>query len=254
MIVEDAHEHAVEEENYFVSMTDMMVGLIFVFLIMLMYYALQFQSEKTRLDSSKTRLQALQDIERVIETKLQIDVYVDEDAGVLRLPQELLFATGQASLSGEGQSSAAALSDALAAVLPCYASRGGDRSTCRPGLPEHYVESAYIEGHTDDEPAAGVGCLEDNLALSACRSVATFRAVVSRNRELASVCTERNGQCSPVLSVSGYGENRPVPGLESAADKAANRRIDLRLIMLAPERAKPEQALDEVAQRQQARS
>ena len=43
MILDEAHEVEVDEENYFVSMTDMMVGLVFIFIIMLMYFALQFQ-------------------------------------------------------------------------------------------------------------------------------------------------------------------------------------------------------------------
>ena len=43
MILEEAQEIVAEEENYFVSMTDLMVGLVFVFIILLMYFALQFQ-------------------------------------------------------------------------------------------------------------------------------------------------------------------------------------------------------------------
>ena len=43
MILDEALEAEADEENYFVSMTDMMVGLVFIFIIMLMYFALQFQ-------------------------------------------------------------------------------------------------------------------------------------------------------------------------------------------------------------------
>ena len=32
--------HTEEDENYFVSMTDMMVGILFIFIIMLMVFAL----------------------------------------------------------------------------------------------------------------------------------------------------------------------------------------------------------------------
>ena len=35
-----------EEESYFISMADMMVGLLFVFLILLLYFALQFQVDE----------------------------------------------------------------------------------------------------------------------------------------------------------------------------------------------------------------
>src|ERR1700677_2468704 len=36
-------EEATEDENYFVSMTDMMVGMLFLFIIMLMVFALNFR-------------------------------------------------------------------------------------------------------------------------------------------------------------------------------------------------------------------
>jgi chemotaxis protein MotB len=39
-----ALRHTVEEEeSYFVSMTDLMVGLLFIFIIMLMVFALQYR-------------------------------------------------------------------------------------------------------------------------------------------------------------------------------------------------------------------
>ncbi len=40
-----ADEAGAEEENYFVSMTDMMVGILFIFIIMLMMFALNFRQQ-----------------------------------------------------------------------------------------------------------------------------------------------------------------------------------------------------------------
>lgn len=40
-----ASAHAEEEENYFVSMTDMMIGVLFIFIIMLMVFALDYRSK-----------------------------------------------------------------------------------------------------------------------------------------------------------------------------------------------------------------
>src|SRR3954469_304642 len=50
MVIEEAHGggEAGEGENYFVSMTDMMVGVLFVFIIMLMAFALNFQQQTDR--------------------------------------------------------------------------------------------------------------------------------------------------------------------------------------------------------------
>jgi chemotaxis protein MotB len=35
--------HPEEEESYFASMTDIFIGLLFVFIIMLMFFAIRFQ-------------------------------------------------------------------------------------------------------------------------------------------------------------------------------------------------------------------
>jgi chemotaxis protein MotB len=43
---ESGFEQKTDEENYFVSMTDMMVGLVFIFIIMLMYYAVQLRTQE----------------------------------------------------------------------------------------------------------------------------------------------------------------------------------------------------------------
>jgi hypothetical protein len=44
---------AEEGENYFISMTDMMVGVLFIFIIMLMVFALEF---RTTTDTSEDAL------------------------------------------------------------------------------------------------------------------------------------------------------------------------------------------------------
>ena len=45
--------HTVEEdESYFISMTDLMVGLLFIFIIMLMVFALQYrEAERKNLEA-----------------------------------------------------------------------------------------------------------------------------------------------------------------------------------------------------------
>src|SRR4051812_21851603 len=46
-----------EEENYFISMTDMMVGMLFIFIIMLMSFALLFR-QQTDVQVKKTQEQS----------------------------------------------------------------------------------------------------------------------------------------------------------------------------------------------------
>ena len=52
-----------EEESYFISMADMMVGLVFVFVILLLYFALQFQQKSQAISNAgETRAQLLRDL------------------------------------------------------------------------------------------------------------------------------------------------------------------------------------------------
>lgn len=70
MILDDAHEVEVDEENYFVSMTDMMVGLVFIFIIMLMYFALQFQDITDKMTGAdRERAVILKQLEQTLRKK-----------------------------------------------------------------------------------------------------------------------------------------------------------------------------------------
>ena len=58
-------EQRSEEESYFVSMTDMMVGLLFLFIIMLMNFAFRLQETTEDLTSAnEVRSEILQDIQK----------------------------------------------------------------------------------------------------------------------------------------------------------------------------------------------
>ena len=61
-------EQPLEEESYFVSMTDMMVGLLFIFILMLMYFALQYQKTTEQLtNANQTRGEILVKIEKSLK-------------------------------------------------------------------------------------------------------------------------------------------------------------------------------------------
>src|SRR5258708_33818028 len=47
-------DHGGEEESYFVSMTDVFIGLLFIFIIMLMFFAMRFQ-EATQTQNEVTQ-------------------------------------------------------------------------------------------------------------------------------------------------------------------------------------------------------
>lgn len=234
MILDDAHEHAIEEENYFVSMTDMMVGLVFIFIILLMYYALQFRQVTDELTGADaTRAEILTQIQASLKQK-GVTVAIDTQNGVLRLPDSILFDSGQDQLKPGGREAVSKLSAALDEVLPCYTdSQSGKPRPARCGASEHAIESVYIEGHTDRDVFSGGG--RDNWDLSVVRATNTYRALVFSRPSLSALCATKRQLCEPVLSVSGYGPQRPVDTRDTPDAKAKNRRIDLRIIMVAPD-------------------
>jgi chemotaxis protein MotB len=301
-------DHGGEEESYFVSMTDVFIGLLFIFIIMLMFFAMRFQEatqtqnevtqkldevtqqqkevtkKQTALiddltDSETTRVEVLQNIGSFLQSR-GLNVIIIKDEGILRLPEEMLFAKSNWELSARGVDTSKTLKtlgDALDQVLPCYTLGPRSRQDNCPKT-KAKIEAIFIEGHADtdiyqrknkpiipsigssteggsvfslfrrDNPPSSPSSQsdnrpasvtpsappKDNLDLSALRATSTFRELLRVKRELG-LYLNPNGK--PVLSVSGYGEYRPVasePGETPDSIKQRSRRIDLRILMATP--------------------
>ena len=238
MIHDEHFDHPVEEENYFVSMTDMMVGLVFIFIIILMYYALQFRNVTDQLaGADQTREEILSDLKQNLKLKGVI-VEIDHQNGILRLPDAILFDPAQDELKPEGKIKIKHLAEALWEVLPCYTdsmSNGiSSRAKCKPNI-KHHIESFYIEGHTDQDRMNGNIRIKDNWDLSVNRATNTYRELIYSDNRLETLCALKGDRCEPILSVSGYGDKRPLSRGASDAAKSRNRRIDLRIIMIKPD-------------------
>lgn len=252
------------EESYFVSMTDIMVGLLFIFIIMLMVFGLmlKIETESTRntqanlrqvVTETKIEVEDIQDVDslrtqmlRDIEGRLNdvgVRVIVREENGVLQLPDEILFASEEYMLSTEGRLAIGQLARALDAILPCYANSASSPtvSGCLSSIPETaQLEAVFVEGHTDKD-----GTQQYNWSLSARRAINTFIELDGQSR-IATKLLNENGQF--LFSISGYGENRPVRLGDTEEDKDQNRRIDLRFVMSVSH----EEALERVQSRLEA--
>ena len=234
MIDDAAAEESVEQENYFVSMTDMMVGLVFIFIILLMYFAVQFKQTTEQLTSAdETRKHILEQVQTRLEAK-GVHVKIDTANGLLHLPDEILFESAQAIPTQKGKEAIGHLADALREVLPCYAEGMPSRSDCPPT--PHRVQSVFIEGHTDTDALTATAAMPDNWDLSVRRATNTFRELILHSPDLQNLCEQPtpSQRCQAILSVSGYGPTRPVDEGTAAEAKAKNRRIDVRILMVPP--------------------
>jgi chemotaxis protein MotB len=205
----------------------------------------ELEEEVERLHNELKRLQAVNPLEAylsqaidqrrelLVELKgrLQVEfpdlqVLISPEQDALRFQGEGLFRSGSSQLEPRQRQIVYTMGRLLDEILVCFtlgvrAQRGSD---CDSG--NALIEAVQIEGHTDSD-----GSDIDNLRLSTDRANATLLVMLSNDRE---ILAHENLRGQPVMSVSGYGEMRPIETNETADGKAANRRIDLRIIMYAP--------------------
>ncbi|MGV2181310.1 OmpA/MotB family protein [Rhizobium rhizogenes] len=242
-----------EEENYFVSMTDMMVGILFIFIIMLMVFALQFQkqtdiSEKLE-KSSKTQIEEV--LKKVEEVRLQLhdmrsqindelkdlsqsqkqrtelltdlknelkaaglDVQIDPENGVLRLTENAIrFATDKSNLDAQASENVRKLAAVLARVLPKYTSC---TQTDVKTTCQQLSPGAAIDTVFIEGHTDKQG---SDTAAGDSRNweLSTARAVETY-RAITEFQTSlralRNADKKEILSVSGYSSTRPIPGTD----------------------------------------
>jgi len=83
-----------EGESYYVSMTDMMVGVIFIFIIMLSYFAFEFRSTTAKLTTAKHPETAALLQTAANLTPKTADIEIDYKAQVLCMREATLSETG----------------------------------------------------------------------------------------------------------------------------------------------------------------
>jgi len=145
-----------EEESFFISMTDIMVGLLFIFILIIMYFALQAKMDAARIESLKEIITATEPVpEHVAVERKKLDLYKDKvdkqrekilkwlksylttrgvesveldiQNGILRLPEGVLFDSGAYEIKpgSNAENTAKILANALSEVLPCSVMTGG---------------------------------------------------------------------------------------------------------------------------------
>lgn len=265
-MTEEGTADEAEGGGYFMSMTDMLVGVIFLFIIMLMVFASDFQEKAdVQVDAIKEardvaqRLEVLEasvreqvaGIDRSRETRSRmlrdirdrlrqegVEVRLDEENGVLRLTEDAVrFEANRSDLDERARTNVGKVGRTLRAVLPAYIAcyRGPTYDGCR-GTDATTIETVFIEGHTD---VTGAKTQDErdrrNWQLSAERSIATYREMILAEPDLRSL---RNRRHEEIISVSGYSSTRPVDAGDDKDAWARNRRIDFRFVMEFDGRAK----------------
>ncbi len=255
--MERADAHSSQEEagegSYLASLSDLMVGMLFIFIIMLMAFALMYGKATDTAEGQKSALQCLLvKNQRQLETLLgsveqQFNganlngarVQLDSTRTVLRMEDSVLFDKGRADLQPIGEAAIGELARLLYGNLPCYMGVNAERpSSCSPSSAS-IIDGIYIEGHTDNDPILG-GIYKDNWDLSTARATVTFRRMIAAEPNLAQL---KNARSQVAFGVSGYGEQRPLNENSGEAQKKKNRRIDMRFTLRTPTQKDVEDAM-----------
>lgn len=204
------------------SVSDLMAGLLSIFILALCYFMLNFQTVTNKYTgNTELRNQLLNDVGKDLQAQ-GLQVRIDTKQGVLRIPESVLFESGEANIKEQGQAAVSKLSQSLLKTMT------------RPEYREA-LETVFIEGHTDNVPIHNE-FFQSNWELSTQRAINTWNLMRNDVPEFNWLVNLRG---EPIFSCSGYAETRPVRenGLDpnSEAGRAANRRIDIRFVMMPPQ-------------------
>jgi flagellar motor protein MotB len=227
-----------ESASYLESLSDLLVGMLFIFIIILMIFALSYRVAQDRSDQDhKTLTQAAAKrafMLKNLRNELGSMVEIDPKTGVLRMPETLLFDAGSADLKPQGYQTLAKLGQLLNKDLPCY-TRVAFPSYCPQDESGPILDTVMIEGHTDVTPIHTAE-FSNNYNLGAERAYNTMMTLLAQAPGLQSLTNDHGER---LLSISSYGETRPVT--KEPADISQrpawlrmNRRIDIRFLIGTP--------------------
>ncbi|CAO3379022.1 OmpA/MotB family protein [Azospirillum argentinense] len=254
-----------DQDGYFVAFNDLLTGILFIFILLLTAVVLgnrnglsdrqaletALTDERAKTDQLNRRLTAAQGdlgsrqaadntltenkvkraklLDRIAEQlKTQgYTVTVDAEAGVLRLPDSLLFGSGNRKPDHTGGEALRLLGGLLEREIRCATRPTSD---CPPGS-SPFLEAVFVEGHTDSMPVrrdSNNPYYTDNWKLSVERALAAFSEMKKNSPSLERLA---NAQGRSIFGVGGYADGRAVADNESEGGRESNRRIDLRFLL-----------------------
>jgi len=231
-----AGRRSVDEENpYWISFSDILAGLLVIFMLasiqlVVQLFELQDELDKRRQDveqaieqlarANQVRAELLDEIKAELERR-NIIVEVSDNKSVLRIPEEQLHFRSGSYLIPEAKADLVAT---IGEVL-FQAMTRSDRY--------QYLDTIFVEGHTDSQPAKTLEL--GNWGLSAKRAISVWQFWTQRNPASEGLQRLNNYRGQPLFSVSGYAATRRlIEQDETSEQQQRNRRIDLRFTVRQP--------------------
>lgn len=237
-----------EENPYWMSFSDVMSGLLVIFILASVILILQILLKEREIDESRVMFEAEIELLRRAEevrrnilveaaellSERGIDVQISENQSVLRIPNHLLgFDTGDDEIGPQYHSTAYEIGSVLHQLISVE-----DRAD--------YLDTVFVEGHTDSRAFRGGLCGDKgNWCLSSFRAISLWQFWEANLGEDKLLSQFENRAGLPLFSVSGYAATRRVVDDElSDEDYRRNRRIDIRFTIRRPSSAEYERVRD----------
>ena len=221
---------ASEDNPYWMSFSDIMAGLLVVFILACVVLLVQMLELKDRVQDNLTELHKANEVRRdillEIETRLKkkgIAVEVSDNLTVLRIPdRQLFFKTNNYDIQKIHIKAVQEIGKTL-------------YDSIKDPARLKYLDTIFIEGHTDSRRAARFPM--GNWGLSAFRAISVWNFWTRQTGYGEALQALRNKEGKPLFSVSGYAASRMIK--EDAAnatdeDHRCNRRIDIRFTTRQP--------------------
>lgn len=207
------------EDCFSICLSDLMAGLLSIFILALTFYILNFDQAVSEITSNDARRATL--LTEIKDEMLKNNIIVDIDTkqGVLLLPDKLLFANAEATLS----------KDAHDRIIPILTKTF--RDVLRQKEYAGKIETVFIEGHTDSKPIKTYR-FRSNWELSTQRAINTWRRMQEIYPEIDKELL--NAKNEPLFSCSGYADTRPQVKSDTEEANRQNRRISFRITMTPP--------------------
>lgn len=223
------HHNGMDEDNpYWMSFSDIMAGLLVIFILacaaLLLRLAYMEERVSQNIEELKQASKARSEILREITEELErqgIRVEISDNDSVLRIPEQAFhFETGRYAVSPKHRDAAYSIGQALYTAIT-------------KGQRWKYLETVFVEGHTDSRTARSYRM--GNWELSAMRAISLWKFWTQDTPYGAPLEQLRNRDGKLLFSVSGYSATRRVSELEDTEEAMRkNRRIDIRFTTRQP--------------------
>lgn len=234
----------VDDENpYWISFSDIMAGLLVIFILASLVLILELLETKTQVDKSIEKIMEAEEVRRTILHEIKKDleernilVEVSDNESVLRIPEDLLaFETDQYRIppSEKIQETVFEIGRVIYERIT-YEERW------------KYLDTIFVEGHTDSRRSyRQMG----NWGLSAYRAISIWNYWLDNLPDDMRLEQLNNHNNERLFSVSGYAETRPlVENQFTEEDYIKNRRIDIRFTVKKPTKEDFENAIRPVSE------